>query len=118
MAPLGFLTTIVTLTLASQARAWYNELPACLDEFQPFVPVGCFDNGLVGENAALSMKTDLSVTGMTTEICVAECKGELEICCLFCLRASVFPPSMLENGWHSTTCLFFYLANTPNQLVD
>ncbi|KAF3024289.1 hypothetical protein E8E14_013332 [Neopestalotiopsis sp. 37M] len=55
--------------------AWYRELPTCLDEFQPFVPVGCFDNGEPGGQEALSMKTEISVTGMTTEICVAECKG-------------------------------------------
>ncbi|KAF7541667.1 hypothetical protein G7054_g500 [Neopestalotiopsis clavispora] len=54
--------------------AWYRELPTCLDEFQPFVPVGCFDNGEPGGQEALSMKTEISVTGMTTEICVAECK--------------------------------------------
>ncbi|KAH6653843.1 WSC domain-containing protein [Truncatella angustata] len=69
------LAAIAAFSLVNKSYAWYNELPPCLDEFQPFVPAGCFDNGQTGEKEALSMKTDLPVTGMTTEICVAECKG-------------------------------------------
>ncbi|KAK6081663.1 WSC domain-containing protein [Seiridium cupressi] len=75
MASSRSIAAIAAFALVSSTCAWYNELPTCLDEFQPFVPVGCFDNGLPGEKEALSMKTDLPVTGMTTEICVAECKG-------------------------------------------
>ncbi|ETS85780.1 hypothetical protein PFICI_03805 [Pestalotiopsis fici W106-1] len=74
----GFRSFAVILTALSclpRGLAWYRELPTCLDEFQPFVPVGCFDNGEPGGQEALSMKTEISVTGMTTEICVAECKG-------------------------------------------
>ncbi|KAK9779177.1 putative WSC domain-containing protein [Seiridium cardinale] len=75
MASSRSIAAIAAFALVSSTCAWYNELPTCLNEFQPFVPVGCFDNGLPGEKEALSMKTDLPVTGMTTEICVAECKG-------------------------------------------
>lgn len=78
MASFRALAAVAALTFVSKTHAWYNELPACLDDFQPFVPVGCYDNGLVGEKEALSLKTDLPVTGMTTEICVAECKGKLD----------------------------------------
>lgn len=81
------ISTLAVFSLASRGYAWYNELPPCLDEFQPFVEVGCFDNGQVGEKEALSMKTDLPVTGMTTEICVAECKGELGFIYIYLIAA-------------------------------
>lgn len=69
------IVILASLSCLPRSLAWYRELPSCLDEFQPFVQVGCFDNGEPGGQEALSMKTELSVTGMTVETCVAECKG-------------------------------------------
>ncbi|KAI0128623.1 WSC domain-containing protein [Xylariales sp. AK1849] len=63
------------LAFLPHAQAWYDELPSCLEPFQPFVQVGCFDNGKPGEQEALTIKTDLDTDTMTIEICVAECKG-------------------------------------------
>lgn len=75
MANFRNIVVLAALSCLPRGLAWYRELPSCLDEFQPFVQVGCFDNGEPGGQEALSMKTELSVTGMTVETCVAECKG-------------------------------------------
>ncbi|KAI4597013.1 hypothetical protein KJ359_004924 [Pestalotiopsis sp. 9143b] len=75
MANFRNIVVLAALSCLPRGLAWYRELPSCLDEFQPFVQVGCFDNGEPGGQEALSVKTELSVTGMTVETCVAECKG-------------------------------------------
>lgn len=76
MAAFKLLAALAALSIVPHARAWYIELPTCLEPFQPFVQVGCFDNGLPGEKLALAIETDLDGQNMTIEMCVAECKGQ------------------------------------------
>ncbi|KAI1327871.1 WSC domain-containing protein [Xylariaceae sp. FL0255] len=68
------LATATALSLFGAAHAWYPELTSCLSPFEPFVYVGCYDNGQTGQPEALSLRTDLDTQNMTVEICVAECK--------------------------------------------
>ncbi|KAI5928595.1 WSC domain-containing protein [Camillea tinctor] len=75
MASIKSSAVFVALGLVRITYAWYNELPPCLSEFDPFVYSGCYDNGQRGQTEALSLRTDLDTQNMTVETCVAECKG-------------------------------------------
>lgn len=60
------------LALVPATQAWNIELPPCLDEFQPFVYSGCYQDG---HPNALVFRSSLDQTNMTVEKCVADCKG-------------------------------------------
>ncbi|KAH6694087.1 WSC domain-containing protein [Plectosphaerella plurivora] len=72
MAPIRAWAALAAITLASTAQAWHVELPPCVDPFQPFLYTGCFAN-LDGKS--LNYRSSTSSKDMTTEKCVAECKG-------------------------------------------
>ncbi|KAI0402703.1 WSC domain-containing protein [Xylaria palmicola] len=75
MVAIKLVAAIAALSLVNTAQAWYNELPSCLDPFDPFVYTGCYDNGQPGQKEALTLRTDLDQQNMTVETCVAHCKG-------------------------------------------
>ncbi|KAI1502236.1 WSC domain-containing protein [Biscogniauxia marginata] len=75
MAPIKSLAAFAALGVVRTAQAWYNELPSCLSQFDPFVYSGCYDNGQPGQKEALTLRTDLDTQNMTVETCVAHCKG-------------------------------------------
>ncbi|KAK7989480.1 hypothetical protein PG989_009795 [Apiospora arundinis] len=52
--------------------AWYKDLPMCVDTYQPFAPMGCYDNAGSG---ALLQRMDMDSNNMTIEACTATCKG-------------------------------------------
>ncbi|KAK7951720.1 uncharacterized protein PG986_007448 [Apiospora aurea] len=61
------------LTLVTRGvHAWYPNLPSCVDTYQPFTPLGCYDNAPPG---ALMERMDMDSGNMTTEACTARCKG-------------------------------------------
>ncbi|KAK8056554.1 WSC-domain-containing protein [Apiospora rasikravindrae] len=61
------------LTLVTRGvHAWYPNLPACVDTYQPFTSLGCYDNAQPG---ALMERMDMDAGNMTTEACTAVCKG-------------------------------------------
>jgi hypothetical protein len=72
------LAALAAVTFIPTAQAWYQELPSCLDSFDPFVYSGCYDNGEVipGEPYALDTRTDLDASNGTPQKCMAHCKGE------------------------------------------
>lgn len=72
MAPIRTWAALAAITLASTVKAWHVELPPCVDPFQPFLYTGCFAN-LDGKS--LNYRSSTSSKDMTTEKCVAECKG-------------------------------------------
>ncbi|ORY63434.1 WSC domain-containing protein [Pseudomassariella vexata] len=74
MMALKSLAALAALSLVPNVHAWYEQLPPCLSPFQPFLQVGCYDNGLPTEMTALSEMFDKS-PDMTVEKCVATCKG-------------------------------------------
>lgn len=64
------IVAAAALALVPAVHAWNIELPPCLEEFKPFVYSGCYEEGLV-------FRSSLPSKGMTTEKCMAECKGRL-----------------------------------------
>lgn len=73
MPSLRSIVATATIALLQTSNAWNIELPSCLDKFQPFVSVGCFNDA--GASPALIYRSSQSQQQMTVEKCVAECKG-------------------------------------------
>ena len=73
MSALKALGALAAASLFPLAQAWYQPLPPCLSEYQPFVQAGCFDNS--GDKPALTERMDMDIYNMTTEQCVDTCKG-------------------------------------------
>ncbi|KJZ74107.1 hypothetical protein HIM_06556 [Hirsutella minnesotensis 3608] len=66
------LGAAAALALVPLSQAWNIQLPPCLDDFEPFVSSGCFEDG---NSPALIYRSTLDQNQMTIEKCVADCKG-------------------------------------------
>lgn len=93
----SLVAAVATLSLVKSTQAWNVELPPCLDEFQPFVYSGCFQDGTPGTPNALIFRSSLSSDSMTVEECVADCKGVfvLKLLLLIGLMAALAPDDEL-----------------------
>ncbi|CAM1505383.1 Fc.00g110200.m01.CDS01 [Cosmosporella sp. VM-42] len=73
MPSLRSIVATAAIALLQTGSAHHIELPACLDPFQPYIPVGCFQD--TGTVPALMYRSSANNQQMTVEKCVAECKG-------------------------------------------
>lgn len=71
MATLRSVAAFAALALFQHVHAWTVDLPSCTSPFQPFVYSGCYQE----VDETLTFRSSLDSQNMTTELCVAECKG-------------------------------------------
>ncbi|KPM37285.1 hypothetical protein AK830_g9266 [Neonectria ditissima] len=75
MPSLRNVIAAAALALFQTTQAWNVELPSCLDPFQPYVYVGCFNGHQDSGKDTLIYRSSQDLQVMTVEKCVAECKG-------------------------------------------